>query len=146
MSIIDIVLADTLPDYEIRVNSKYSKGVLSLWRVILSRKRRRKKGKNKSFYQSPIRNSRCIETYYYELSIQQLVHFIANTALVAGGVAYVEIYVEACGNQGILALGGNNHATRHHLTPHTSNTATHPLHHCPKQTSHQQQRVKLASP
>ena len=39
-----------------------------------------------------------------------------------------------------------NHAARHQLSPHTSNTATHPLHHCPKQTSHQQQRVKLASP
>ena len=38
-----------------------------------------------------------------------------------------------------------NHAARHHLSPHTCNTATCPLHHCPKQTSHQQQRVKLAS-
>ena len=53
---------------------------------------------------------------------------------------------KACGSFCSHNPTNTNHAAGHQLSPHTSNTATHPPHHCPKQTSHQQQRVKLASP
>ena len=63
----------------------------------------------------------------------RLVHWLSKQGYLYGGTA-------------VTTPRSTKHAATSSSSPHTSNTATHTLHHCPKQTSHQQQRVKLASP